>query len=161
MIAWCRTNQPPQGPSFVTTAHATVANKPHAATSLVIHYRFTSPLHLSHILIVLLALQIYPRNSEFRAWEHSSVTECCFDELLCFNLLNDHRIPFNDLHDEQRAAVLTHLSNGKYVSARFTPLCKLPACDILFTTHLPHPRCSLLPAAHPGGSIDPQSFSLL
>ena len=90
----------------------------------------------------------------------SFLTECCLNDMFCFDLLNDHAIVLNDSHDERRAAILIHLLNGKCTSVPSTPSCKLLAHDASSAIHLSYHLCSLLLAAHQNALIPFHIFSL-
>ena len=84
----------------------------------------------------------------------SFLDECYSNDMFCVDFLNDHAIiPICDLCDDRGDAVLTHLLNGKCVSASPTPSCKLFAHGASSTTHSSHLLCTLLLDAYQNKTI--------
>ena len=84
----------------------------------------------------------------------SFLDECYSNDMFCVDFLNDHAIiPICDLCDDQGDAVLTHLLNGKCVSASPTPSYKLFARGASSTTCSSHLLCTLLLDAYQNKTI--------
>ena len=154
-------------PFYDTAALPTPTGSALITTLLVSCCRYTL---LSSCRYSILTYHLAPEDLSRKLWTpditardalSSFLDECCSNDMFCVDFLNDHAIvPVCDSCDDRRDAVLTHLLNGKCVSAFPTPSCKLFAHGALSTTRLSHLLCTLLLDAYQNKTIASQIFSL-